>query len=250
MEYKMSQAACTGRHHLAAGVLCQDKTALCRRENALCAALADGAGSRARSAQGAACVTQCAAELLAERFEDLWALENPALAGELVRTCLRALEDLEPPIRELACTLLFFAAHDDGRFLSGHLGDGVQILVREERSAVFSPPENGAYLNETFFITGEDAVRRLRLRRGRLEGPGALLLMSDGMGEALYQRDTGLPAPACRTIARWLWEGDEDTISRALEANMERVFSKHSGDDLSLAVVAWSPEGEWDLPEG
>lgn len=249
MEYKISRAACTGRHHLAAGLPCQDKTALCRREEAFCAALADGAGSRADSAQGAACVTQCAAELLAGRFEDLWALENAALAGELLRACLRALNGLEPPIRELACTLLFFAAHADGRFLSGHLGDGVQILVREDRSSVFSPPENGAYPNETFFITGEDAVQHLRLRRGRLEGPGALLLMSDGMGEALYQRDTGLPAPACRTIARWLREGDEDTISQALEANMRQVFSRHSGDDLSLVAAAWSPEGEWDLPE-
>ena len=45
-------------------------------------------------------------------------------------------------------------------------------------------------------------------------------------------------------------EAGRKKYRRALEANKERVFSKHSGDDLSLAVVAWSPEGEWDLPEG
>ena len=80
---------------------------------------------------------------------------------------------------------------------------------------------------------------RLRLRRGRSEGPGSLLLMSDGMSESLYQYATGTPAPACRKVAQWLRDGDEEAVSQALEQNMKQVFSLRTGDDLSLAAVCW-----------
>lgn len=241
MEYKVSRAVCTGRAHLLSGLPCQDQIALCRGgEGGVSAALADGAGSRAKSDLGAACVTRCAAELLCRRFDGLWAMEDRALAEALTQACTQALRQQEPPVYELASTLLFFAGHADGRYLAGHLGDGALIWVQNGESRVFSPPENGAYPNETFFITSGGAAEHLRLYRGRLEAPGALLMMSDGMAESLYQRSTGKPAPACAAIARWLQEGDEETVGRALESNMRRMFSRHSGDDLSLAAVAWA----------
>lgn len=237
MEYKMSHAIWTGRRHQAENIPCQDRTAAERRGPVCCAALADGAGSRSSSDIGAACVTRYAAGLFCQRFEELWEMED--LAGYLAQGCAGALAREEPPIYELASTLLFFAAHEDGRFLSGHLGDGVQILVEDGLLSVFSPPENGTYQNETFFLTGDDAAQHLRTRRGRLEGPGALLMMSDGLAESLYQYASGTPAPACRKVAQWLQDGGEEAVSQALERNMEQVFSQRTGDDLSLAVVAW-----------
>lgn len=240
MEYKISFAAYTGRHHRAMGLPCQDKVALDRREDVFCATLADGAGSRENSHLGATCVTEHISRVLSARFEDLWAMDPPALSNLLISECLEALGELEPPIYELASTLLFFSAHADGRYLSGHLGDGVQILVSEQVPRVFSPPENGAYQNETFFITAEDAAEHLRLRKGILTEEGSLLLMSDGMAESLYQHSTGTPANGCRTIAAWLREGEENIISQALEQNMEKIFSAHSGDDLSLIVITWA----------
>lgn len=241
MEYRVGRAVCTGRAHLLAGLPCQDQIALCRSgEGGVCAALADGAGSRAKSDLGAACVTQCAAQLLCRRFDTLWAMEDRALAETLTASCTRALRRQALPASELASTLLFFAGHADGRYLAGHLGDGVLIWVQNGKSRVLSPPENGDYPNETFFITVGSAAEHLRLYRGRLEAPGALLMMSDGMAESLYQKSTGTPAPACASIARWLREGGEETASQALESNMRQIFSRHSGDDLSLAAVAWA----------
>lgn len=240
MEYKISLAAYTGRRHQAEGLPCQDKVCLARTEHVFCAALADGAGSRENSELGAACVTEYVAGLLTEGFEDLWTMEPEALAERVTEDCVRALAQLEPPIYELASTLLFFAGHKDGRYLAGHLGDGVQILVDEAGPRVFSPPENGVYQNETFFITAEDAADHLRLKKGTLTGEAALLLMSDGMAESLYQHRTATPASACRTISGWLREGDEAVISEALRQNMEKIFSAHSGDDLSLIVITWA----------
>ena len=221
MEYKMSHAIWTGRRHQAENIPCQDRTAAERRGPVCCAALADGAGSRSSSDIGAACVTRYAAGLFCQRFEELWEMED--LAGYLAQGCAGALAREEPPIYELASTLLF----------------GVQILVEDGLLSVFSPPENGTYQNETFFLTGDDAAQHLRTRRGRLEGPGALLMMSDGLAESLYQYASGTPASACRKVAQWLQDGGEEAVSQALERNMEQVFSQRTGDDLSLAVVAW-----------
>lgn len=239
MEYKISWATRAGRQHILQGIPCQDMIQVCREQGVLCAALADGAGSRGSSHIGAACVTRTISAQVCREFAQLYALSESARASKLLAQCLSELERQSPPIYELASTLLFFAADETGRFLSGHLGDGVQIRICDGAAEVFSPPENGAYQNETYFLTAPDAPEHLRLQQGVLDGDGALLMMSDGVAQSLYQYTMGLPARACGTIAGWLQNGEEDVINQALEENMERVFSAHSTDDLSLVVITW-----------
>ena len=239
MEYKVSQAVCAGTRHQAEGLPCQDRTSTERSGDVICCALADGAGSRSSSEVGAACVTRFVSGLFCQAFEALWAMEDGALARRITELCCAALARQAPPIYDLACTLLFCAAHRDGRFLAGHLGDGIMILEQGGQLSVFSPPENGAYRNETFFITGEDASEHLRIRRGVWAQPGTLLMMSDGTAESLYHYATQAPAPACRILAQWLREGDEETVSAALGENMEQIFSAHTGDDMSLILLNW-----------
>lgn len=239
MEYKISWAVQTGRQHLLHNIPCQDQIQIHREGGIVCAALADGAGSRESSHIGAACVTRTTAALLCREFSQLCAMTQAQRAARLLQRCLEELERQTSPIYELASTLLFFAADAEGTFLAGHLGDGVFIQVQDGEATVVSPPENGFYQNETHFITAPDAPEHLRLRQGRLHGHGALLMMSDGVAQSLYQHTSGIPARACATIARWLEEGEEAVISQALAENMEQVFSAHSTDDLSLAVIAW-----------
>lgn len=246
MEYKVSRAVCTGRHHRQEEIPCQDRVAVRREGPVVCCALADGAGSRIRSELGAECVTQAATELLSDRFEALWTMEDAPLGGVVIDHCIQALSRLEPPICELACTLLFCAAHRDGRFLAGHLGDGVMIREESGTLSVFSPPDNGAYQNETYFITGKDAAEHLRIRRGRWMAEGTLLLMSDGTADSLYHYADGTPAAACQTLAAWLRDGEESVISQALQDNLERTFSKRTGDDMSLILLSWRED---DGPE-
>lgn len=244
MEYKVSWAVRTGRHHRLEDIPCQDWVTVRREDGLVCCVLADGAGSRSRSELGAECVTQAAAELLTREFEALWVLEQLPLAETVISRCVQALNSLEPPIYELACTLLFCAAHRDGRFLAGHLGDGVMILETKGDLSVFSPPENGAYQNETYFITGADAVSHLRLQRGRWQEKGALLMMSDGTADSLYHYADGTPAAACRTLAAWLQEGEEETVSQALQDNLERTFANRTNDDMSLILLSWQGDGD------
>lgn len=143
MNYKISWVAQTGTYHAAQGIPCQDQVYVCREGGTVCAALADGAGSRESSHIGAACVTRVVAELACVEFARWWDWETEELTGYLLRRCPEELERQSPPIYELASTLLFFATDGEGRYLSGHLGDGVQVRVTPEGAEVFSPPENG-----------------------------------------------------------------------------------------------------------
>ena len=163
LEYKASMAVRVGLYHEACGMPCQDRVVVYRENGVVCAALADGAGSREYSALGAETVTRHIAKFLCQNFRELQDMAETSAAHWLVDNCTQVLLQLEHPLRELACTLLFFAAQEDGTFLSGHLGDGIQISIKHRVAEVFSLPENGEYQNETYFITGQDAADHLRI---------------------------------------------------------------------------------------
>ena len=239
MTFKASCAAVTGAAHRQLGTPCQDSVCIRRENNILCAVLADGAGSRCASHLGADCVTDRVCGVLCERFGELSSAQPDTIAQIILQNCLEGLDRLPQPRYDLASTLLFFAADEKGRFLSGHLGDGVQILVIGASARVFSAPENGDDPGVTWFVTSPDALEHLRIKKGVLTPGGTMLLMSDGMAAGLYHQTTGDPAPACVTISGWMREESEEVISRALEENMKTLFSRKSTDDLSLAVISW-----------
>lgn len=242
MEYKISRASHPGILHTADTI--QDRVSVLKKDSVCCAALADGAGSRSRSGLGALEVTRTVCRRLCADFDELWGHSQQENAQDICQSCLEDLKQLKIPLSELASTLLFFAAHRDGRFIAGHLGDGVQILVQQNEVRVFSYPENGEQYNETWFVTSSNAAEHLRIRKGNLEHPGTLLLMSDGMGQSLYQRSAGQPAPACQVMADWQQSYPEEFVEQILRKNMEKIFSQRSSDDLSLVMIGWQEQND------
>ncbi len=236
---KASSASLAGVAHQQLEIPCQDSVHVCRENSILCAALSDGAGSRSMSHFGARQITQAVSQLICEQFHRLYAAEPAAAAQEILNHCLNALAQLPYPVHTLAGTLLFFAADGHGRFLSGHLGDGIMIAVEEDTARLFSAPENGEDPCVTWFVTSPDAPEHFRITAGRLPDHGEMLLMSDGMAAGLYHYPTATPARACVTISKWLREEAEDVISAAIAENMQTLFSKKSSDDLSMIVISW-----------
>lgn len=240
MEYKISYATYTGVQHYSDNRPCQDRINIrWSDETAFCVALADGAGSRLYSEVGAECVSSFVAEYISANFELLWESDSKLLSQTIISLALEELEQQEHSAYDMACTLLFFAAHRDGRYIMGHLGDGVQIGYREGVLYLASEAENGEEANQTYFVTTEDADEHLRICRGVNDTSGGIMLMSDGTAECLFNYQTEVPAPACRTIFEWLNQEDEIVVNDIIAENMDSVFSKHTSDDMSLAVVIW-----------
>lgn len=238
-QFKCSAAAMQGAAHKMEGIPCQDKVAKLRENKVCCVALADGAGSRPGSGHGAELACSRTTELLVNGFGHYWAMDVGCLTESLLADILEPFRDETPFIEDLSTTLLFFACHEDGRFLSGHIGDGAIIWVDAQGAYVFSPPENGEFINETYFLTGDDAYGHFRIKKGTLGQPGTVLMMSDGISKSLLRISDMETAPACATIAGWIQQWDEGTMDLIYENNLKQVYASRSNDDLSLASVSW-----------
>lgn len=239
----MATAFVAGRSHDQSNIPCQDFAAGRRRNGVAAIALADGAGSRANSGLGAKIAVDASLRLITSAFDEVAEMVAHA-PGEARRRVTREVNAalgliarrFDVDRQSLASTLLF-VARKEGRFVAGHLGDGVIATVdSQDRPGVLSHPDNGEYANMTYFVTDDDAEERLRLYRGNL-AHGGFILMSDGTAEVLYERSTGTAAPAVCQFVAWTRRFRRPKVEGALRANLAGPLAK-SSDDLSLAVLS------------
>jgi hypothetical protein len=238
-----SAAKLVGRSHLETATGCQDAVSIATTRNSACIALADGAGSKKHSAIGAQTVANAISAHVVRNFDQLYRYieRNSDLALDMVMiTALRALRGKAKrqgvTLDALASTLLF-SAFKSGRYIAGHIGDGVVGIKTGDEIGVLSPPENGEYANTTYFITDKNARSHLRLYSGLAkEGYGAIL-MSDGTAESLFAKASSTLGTAVTRIFSWSEELSPRKMDLVLLANLEQVFSKKTTDDCSVAVL-------------
>lgn len=147
-----------GQNHLHNGRPCDDAVFTAIAGNCRAVAVSDGAGSRNHAALGAAAASKMAALFVSEEFENLYSLPRGE-AGSMVlyivqRTLGERAEELGCSLRDLGCTLLVCAVHDDGRSLNIHIGDGsIERLERNGSVSVVSDYEHEEAENVTELIT-------------------------------------------------------------------------------------------------
>lgn len=234
---KVSAGYVCGRHHTVTGTPCQDRAAACVGQELAVAVLCDGAGSCAHSERAAQRLTEWLPQYLPAAFDTLHALPPQDAAAALTSAGQSALAQLGMPPEECYCTFLFYAAHRDGRWLCGHIGDGFIFRIRQDTAVVFSPPENGRFSNETYFLSQPGAAQHLRIRSGTLNEPYAVLLTSDGGGDTLFSRSLQQPAPAVEHLCGWLMEPDSTLTDEALQTIMRERMVPGSSDDVSIAIL-------------
>lgn len=210
------------------------------------AALADGAGSRARSELGAEAVVRASLRLLTGQFDELYEMccrdiveARRHIHDHLMRVLQKQATRHACDVDELASTVLF-VAHKGNRFIAGHLGDGVIVQVDGNGTvSTLSHPENGEYANTTVFVTDSSAAEKIRLYHGhspqRLAG---FALMSDGCAESLYDKRSGAPAAAISKLVEWNGDLSRKKMVGVLNSNMQQAFSRKTADDCSLAVIS------------
>lgn len=218
------------------GKPCQDRAAGFVRGALAGVVLCDGAGSCPHSERAAQRMMEWIPDYLQIAFDTLYALP-PEEAAAAAAAGQAALEVLGMPPEECYCTLLFYAAHADGRWLCGHIGDGYIFRIRQDTAVVFSASENGHASNETYFLSEPGAAQHLRIRSGELHEPYAVLLTSDGGGDTLFDRQQQQPAPAVERLCDWLTENDEKTVTEALAHVIKEKMIPATEDDVSVAIL-------------
>lgn len=254
-KWKQCGVAVQGKDHIEAGVVCQDNVASACANGVYAIALSDGGGSRKLSQIGSEFSTRAATELLTLRFDDFYDRMERIKAGgskaseqllglrleilDYILNALRAQFTAERTLADFGCTLQF-AAVKDGRYIAGHVGDGVMAALYQRglsrRVEVLSPPENGDGPNITFFITDHNAKDHLRLLHGECRQLEGILMMSDGPEEVLYDAASGM-----HQNTQKLFDNCAGVPTAQYRANLERFLSRtvarHSYDDLSLNLL-------------
>ncbi|MBQ8341917.1 MAG: protein phosphatase 2C domain-containing protein [Clostridia bacterium] len=254
-KWKQCGIAVQGKDHIGAGVPCQDNIAAAEGNGVHAVALSDGGGSRRFSQIGSEFSTRAVCGLLVEKFDDFYARMDQIDKGhpkadkmllrlrlEILDTVLDALRTQVTPERALpdfGCTLQF-AAVKDGRYIAGHVGDGVIAALYQRgldrRVEVLSHPENGDGPNITFFITDHDAKDHLRLTHGECRQLEGILMMSDGPEEVLYSGAGGMHRNTMKLFDNFSGVPAAD-YTAALEKFLHSSIAKHSFDDLSLNLL-------------
>ena len=251
------RASVQGISHAKVGQPCQDSSSV--GENApdgiLVAAVADGAGSAALSADGsriAACAaTKRAVRLLRLHTQPIYEGVLKEILGEAVQFARNALEDearrREIELREFATTLIVAIGAPE---ITGaaQIGDGATVATGQGMPdnsegcgyTLFSAPQRGEYANTTNFITSDNWRDSLDITT-RYVGFSRLAMFTDGIQSiALSAASNNAPhAPFFDPLFSWAeTQEDADAAGNSLAAFLSspRVTAR-ADDDLTLLLA-------------
>ncbi|UJB71307.1 protein phosphatase 2C domain-containing protein [Acaryochloris sp. 'Moss Beach'] len=174
-----------GTRHLQKQLPCQDYGNYLMQADTLIGVVSDGAGSAKFSDIGSKLAVKTALAMLEEREEhwssvDLETINADAqiLFTEMVEAVVTALrsqaESGEYPLRELGCTLLGFIATPNW-LACMQIGDGFIVTQAQQTAPNLSEtepipsfdllfePVKGEYINETVFVTSDNAVEHMQI---------------------------------------------------------------------------------------
>ncbi len=233
----MASAFETGMSHREVSMPCQDYTGYVTKNKVSVIALSDGAGSSKYAEEAAKKTIEWLLEDVPTNFDSI-----SSSKADFVARGQASLMKLGYSMKDCCCTMLFFATHQDGRWLCGHIGDGMIIMSDNKDTNILSAPENGDYINQTYFLSEPWAIEHFRLQEGHILDETSILMTSDGCSDALCNWETMEPAPAAARICTWLKSHEESEVESALHADLNERFSTRSDDDMSLALMYISPE--------
>lgn len=249
MKWQVFLATATGKHHLDSNALCQDTVRCVQVDDVLIAVVCDGAGSAKEGGAGAEFFANQVTEHIAAAIQS-GELNQDGIAhcrDFLMRLIQLAREELETVAQErelelmdFACTLLGCIASKEGGVFF-HIGDGFGIYQKHDGQSIVSPPENGEYSYETYFVTETIWQAHLRLTPLPSLNPGELIaLMSDGPAPfAINREHTGFYRPFIDPVIQFLSDATEEAGNEALHHLLasEKTHSITTDDKTMMLAI-------------
>jgi hypothetical protein len=252
-DWQVTGAAVQGLSHQKLGLPCQDALEYrCLPGGALLVALADGAGSAARSELGAQAAVQAAMDTLVsslecsqpaeccDRVDLLWETFESARSA-----LIKLAEERDEPLHDFATTLTCLAATPD-QLIVGQLGDGA-VVARGADGLLntVTTSQRGEYANETFFLTQEQALEQVAIQVINLPVQ-ALAVMSDGLTRLALKRPNNEPhppffKPLFAFVETWAPSNDGAQASEALAAFLASPRVCERTDDDKALLLALRP---------
>jgi hypothetical protein len=239
-----------GYSHLRDGVECQDayRHTFSESAGAHVLAVADGAGSRPRSAEGATLAVGLATAQLTERLQrggvpesgEGWRGLLAESCEQVVSTFTETAARMGPDPGDFASTLTAVVLAYPWAGVLG-IGDGFVIARAEGHDGadnfhlVSSAEAAGEYVNETVFLTSAGALSQADIACLYDPGLTAVMLATDGLTPAAIRRNGGR-ARANRSFLEPLLDSLEDPTEIARFLLDDRI-SALSADDKTLLMA-------------
>ena len=261
--WRLLGASVTGASHAKTGLPCQDAHAFKTVPGGVLLAVADGAGTAERSADGARCAADSVLAALEQSLAGGWPADTHLWRGLFQDAYARAKADLEQmasaaglPARSFAATLLCAALADDVLVIA-QLGDGVAAgyspaadpgLATPEAAGgdwfLAAEPQRGEYANETYFLSQPNALDHLDIYVYS-EPVRALALMTDGLLRLVLDGQRRPHAPFFRPLLTFTVEIESVALGQQQLAEFlasDRV-SARTDDDKTIVLALRLPPG-------
>ena len=269
MEWKFAKSRIQGRSHEKAEppIKCQDyyypeNTEEIQKNGIYAIVLADGAGSAPYAHFGSQTTVKAVFDYLCNEanFESLCrvpylsASEADEIKNNLRNEIIEKLnlekerlsaEYPDVSLKSLASTLLFAAIKED-KYVVGHIGDGFIAALYENEGGKTSAepvsmPENGRFVNETFFVTDENMTGHLRLSSGNLETEKGIItsfaLMSDGTADVLWMKKERKFRDGLDKLMSNVFNNNAETQNYLSDDLLPKIKNVTS-DDCSIIIVS------------
>lgn len=140
-------------------------------------------------------------------------------------------------LSDLSTTMMCFLS-DGERYIAISIGDGVIGRCTEDnKTDIIIPPEHLLYVNQTRYITDEDARSHLRIKFGSYDPKSAYILMTDGTCECTYDNRSKVFAPIIHKFCNIVHTYDRKDCSSFIHGKMQELFPKRTNDDCALSII-------------
>jgi hypothetical protein len=234
-----------GFSHIAENIPCQDAHFIKTNGEYLFMAVADGAGSASLSDIGSKEYAKNVIENMSLKISDssfdndkikAIFIESVELVSEKLITENTNLEGEGVRLSDFYSTIIIFIANaNEGLFI--HVGDGAGSAFQYEdiSKAIISMPQNGEYINETYFINMFDWKNYIRLTPVK-EKFDSIILLSDGVSPmAMTENGTKLFEPFIKPIINYVKtvseSQGESVVKQTLKKEKIRAIT---GDDKTF----------------
>jgi hypothetical protein len=250
-------ASIVGPRHLAAGKACEDFFKLEMGADWVVAVVSDGAGSASRAIDGARAVSEEICRILAawlaaptsrDRIRDItfsdWIEAGVCEGIERARErCLLETREHEGLAAFHATVVGAVMLGEHGALF--HIGDGCASTHRNTANCIetiaFSEPENGEYINETFFFTEKWWREHLRVTE-IAETADEAWLMTDGAYELVVPpRQKHLRDFTVLEINRLVFSEPTEDRANVLKEILSSPQAKRNDDDKTIVIVRRLP---------
>ncbi len=245
--WRVIGASVQGTAHQKMDVLCQDaQQSRVLPDGTLLIAVADGAGSSARSQVGAQRAVEQSLDALTFALDqrrpgtdDEWQRMILGAFGKARESLLQLADDEDAPLQLFATTLTCVVA-TDGWLAVGRLGDGAIVAQMMDGSSWASGrPRRGEYANETYFLTMPEAVDAVEVQTAP-QAARTIAVTTDGLLRlALKLPDYEPHTPFFQPLLAFAAEATDEQQANAQLADFlasERVCAR-TDDDKTLVLA-------------